>query len=169
MGYNRSSGVSSVAFLIALVGVICFFLPYMSIADDNVQNVLDYYGDMQLIDDTDIAVDDLANVSIFTLTKLAASYDADEKYIYGAIGAFAGLAVLFSLGKKPVLLFFSTILLAAAFLSVSQYFSTQGLEESGYEWGIAFYGYCGVIALLFIYSIRLFVAKRKDKKLSYSS
>ena len=124
---------------------------------------------MRLIDDTDITVDDMANVSMFTLAKLTASYDIEDKYVYGAIGVFAGLAVLFSLGKKPVLLFFSTILLAAAFVLVSMYFSMEVLNESGYEWGIAFYVYCGVIALLFIYSIRLFVAKRKDKKLSYSS
>lgn len=168
---------SVIAFVVALVGILSFFIPYASLQDEEHRDSLNEFGEMEVVDDVDMTLGDMVDPSLFTLTKIYVQgvdsiWNGDEAAyivggIYGAIGVFAVLAALFALARRPILMLLSDLIMFGAF-----WFGKIFAEESGVmasyiaprDWSMGYYLYYPVAVILVICAIWMLVAKRMDKK-----
>lgn len=82
---------SAIAFIVALVGILSFFVPYASLQDEDHRDSLNEFGEMEVVDDVDMTLSDMVDPSLFTLTKIYVQgvdsiWNGDEAaYIVGGI------------------------------------------------------------------------------------
>ncbi len=71
-----------------------------------------------------------------------------------------------ALGKKPILTLFWDILMAGAFWAINWDIVDRGIMPSGDAvWGIAYYVYYPVAAIISVAAIWMFTIKKRNKKL----
>lgn len=57
---------SAIAFIVALVGILSFFVPYASLQDEDHRDSLNEFGEMEVVDDVDMTLSDMVDPSLFT-------------------------------------------------------------------------------------------------------
>ncbi|MBE5769203.1 MAG: hypothetical protein E7333_06420 [Clostridiales bacterium] len=162
------------AFLMALVAVAAFFLPYIS-ATEEYSEYIAAHADEKIYSSVDVTVGDLEEMSLFTYAKVyiqggeeifrSAAGGYFTGGIYAAVGVFALLTALAALGKKPILTFFMNAIMGIAFYMVNwDVIDRNIMPDSNRVWGLSYHLYYPIIAIIAIVAIWMFVAKRKMKK-----
>lgn len=163
-----------IAVILALVTVIAFFLPYIS-ASEEYSQYIDVHADEKVHSSLDITVGDMKNMSIFTYAKVyilggnevfgAASIGYFIGGIYACVGVFALFTLLSALGKRPILTFFNNAVMGIAFYIVNwDIIDRRIMPDSNRVWGMSYYLYYPLVAIIAVAAIWMFVTKRKMKK-----
>lgn len=161
----------AIAIVVSLICVVLLIVPILSGNSDfkkNVNQAIDY-GVNEL---GNVKLSELKDISLISygLIYYKVQSAKDDSAILAPIimflpGALAVFAFLAALGRRPVLLMILTAGILGSLLLATRFLAETGLYTGGtHNWGIAYYAYFVCIALLFISSIWLFIAKGRWKR-----
>ncbi len=169
----------AIGILISMLAIASFFFPYLT-SNDESRGALDLIANERIHESTDLTHSDVKDISLFEYAKLYYQGGDDlmhQKYsgilytiTYGAVAGFAVLALLSSMGTKPVLMFIFSLLLGGNIYLINWDFIDRRIMPSDtYLWGISYYLYYPCVAILLLCAVCLFVAKHNAKKLQRSA
>lgn len=177
MQRNAVTAPRCIAIIASVVAVALFFLPYITITDQ-------YGGYIDLLDSAgafagvNVQASDMKNISLLTYAKLfiLTAQESPERlssyYVLAgltfSVGAFALLAAINALCKKPVLLLLTSMLMGVMFYVVSARITDVWRASNNvFERGISCYLYYPVAVLMIISAIWMSAAKRKQRSFSH--
>ncbi len=169
--------VRTLAVIVSLILVACFFLPYSSLTEES-KTMLDtayaLYSDEEMetaaIEQEGPIIESRdGSLSVFEMTtwyfeRLKEEGSAWMTVFPAAIGLLAVLALLCSIGRKPVLLFL---------LSAGMFFHSRGFIRRMFDGTLSSYAWDAAIAqtiypiasaVLAVLAIVMFIVKRREKK-----
>ena len=165
-------------FAAAVLAAALFFMPYISATKEyaeRLEEISKLSPDEKVAESADMKVSDLKNLSVYDYAKIYIQAGEEifgsktsgyiEGAFFAAVGVFAVLAALCALGRKPVLMFLMTALMGASFYAINWDITDRGImPDPDRVWGLSYYAYWPVAAVMAVCAVWLFIAKRKEKK-----
>lgn len=163
-----------VTLIAALLAVVMFFLPYITMTGMNRERI-ENSGEVYLYDSGMLRAKDMAGLSLFKYAKIYFQYGTDimgsstSANFYGILMSVVGGLILFALlavlGKKPILIIILDILLCGTCYIVYWDFVDRGImPREGSAWGVAYYGLYICTAIIAVGAIWMLVVKKKIKR-----
>ncbi len=169
---NKSIIPRIIAIVVALIVVIAFFLPIISVTDDY-RSFLDGRSGKPF-ESVDLTYEQMKDMSLFTYARVYLQggeeifHSSFAGTFYGvlifAVLLFALLTLLGALINKPVVSIVFDVLMAAAYYTVIWDFLNRGImPDSNRVWGISYSLYYPCAAVILICSILMIVLKKKKQ------
>ena len=167
-----------IPFILALAGslimVISIFLPYATATEEQAER-FETYPDTVIVEELGLTAKDMVNISMFTYARVYVTISEEAwgepvsgifyAVIVGVIALFSGLALLFSILKKPIPIMIFDIIATVIFIFQCQDYTGRGVIPSdSYNWGIAYYIFFIAAVVVLASSVWMLVGKIKAKK-----